>query len=138
MVHKDVEIKKRCNMCIVYIYRLEYACAAHIPVAMLSNLLSLHLFKVIALSWSLETSTATSCTIENNWERLPGDAPLPPNLMKINSFFLAGENGGNFRHQLLCCNLIYFLRCSFTPVPGTWSVIFFWPLCLMTFLTSLI
>ncbi len=54
---------------------------------MLSILFTFHLIKVIALFWSLKTSTATSCTIENNWERLPGDAPLPSNLMKINSIF---------------------------------------------------
>ncbi len=88
-----------------YYYRHWHAFATHIPVAMLSILFSFHLFKVIALSWSLKTSTTTSCTIENNLEGLPGDAPLPPNLMKINWIFWREENGGNFRHWLITCNL---------------------------------
>ena len=79
-----------------------HAFATHIPVAMLSILSSFNLFKVIALSWSLKTSTATSCTIENNWERLPGDAPLPHNLMKVNSIFWREENGDIDQSLVIC------------------------------------
>ena len=46
------------------------------------------------ISWTLKSTAATSFTIENNWESLPGDAPLLPFLMNINSEKKAGKIGG--------------------------------------------
>ncbi len=48
----------------------------------------------MAISWTLKSTTATSFTIRNNWESLPGDSPLLPFLMNINSEKMAGKIGG--------------------------------------------
>ena len=48
----------------------------------------------MAISWTLKSTTATSFTMGNNWGSLPGDAPLLPFLMNINSEKMAGKIGG--------------------------------------------
>ncbi len=43
-----------------------------------------------------KNTAATSFTIENNWESLPGDAPLLPFLMNINSEKRREKMAGKF------------------------------------------
>ncbi len=54
----------------------------------------LGLSKGRAISWLLKTTSATSFTMRSNRERLPGDAPLPPDLMNIYSKEMVGKKSG--------------------------------------------
>ncbi len=61
----------------------------------------LGLSKGTAISWLLKSTSATAFAVRSNRERLPGDAPVPPDLMN-----LFKENGGkkeweNFQMQVV-------------------------------------
>ena len=53
--------------------------------------INLGLSKSAAISWLLKTTSATAFTMRSTRQGLPGDAPLPPDLMNIYSKKMAGK-----------------------------------------------
>ena len=58
--------------------------------------INLGLSNHVTISWTLKSTSATTFTIRNSRERLPGDASLPPSLMNIYSKKMAGKKVGKF------------------------------------------